>query len=164
MGLLQLKLIKKLLDHNGITYEVSEHEPVYTSEQAARVRGVELRTGVKALVLKTEEGSFVMGLIAADGRIDLKKLAKIARTRKLRLASPQEVLEITGCEVGSVHPFGNLHRLPTYLDSSVLENNMVNFNAGLHTVSIQMKTKDLIKAIRPEIQNFSKPDARACFS
>ena len=156
VGILQLKLIKELLNSNGITYEVSEHEPVYTSEQAAKVRGVELKTGVKALVLKTEEGSFVMGLIAADKRIDLKKLAKIARTKKLRLASPQEVLKITGCEVGSVHPFGNLHRLPTYLDNSVLENNMVNFNAGLHTVSIQMKAKDLVKAIRPVIEIFSK--------
>jgi Ala-tRNA(Pro) deacylase len=156
VGILQLKLIKELLNSNGITYEVSEHEPVYTSEQAAKVRGVELKTGVKALVLKTEEGSFVMGLIAADKRIDLEKLAKIARTRKLRLASPQEVLKTTGCEVGSVHPFGNLHRLPTYLDSSILENNMVNFNAGLHTVSIQMEAKDLVKAIRPVVEIFSK--------
>jgi len=156
VGVLQLKLIKELLDSNGMTYEVAEHEPVYTSEQAAKVRGVELKTGVKALILKTEEGSFVMGLIAADRRIDLKKLAKIARTKKLRLASPQEVLMITGCEVGSVHPFGNLHRLPTYLDNSVLENDMVNFNAGLHTVSIEMKAKDLVKAIRPVIEVFSK--------
>lgn len=156
VGILQLKLIKELLDSNGVTYEVSEHEPVYTSEQAAKVRGVELKTGVKALVLKTEKGSLVMGLIAADKRIDLKRLAKIARTKKLRLASPQEVLKTTGCEVGSVHPFGNLHRLPTYLDSSILENNIVNFNAGLHTVSIQMKAKDLVKAIRPVTEIFSK--------
>jgi len=109
---------------------------------------------VKALVLKTEEGAFVMGLIAADRRIDLKKLAKIVGTKKLRLASPQEVVKITGCEVGSIHPFGNLHRLPIYLDSSILENNTVNFNAGLHTVSIQMEAKDLIKAIRPVIESF----------
>ena len=156
MGSLQLKLIKKLLDQNGISYQVSEHEPVYTSEQAAKVRGVELKTGVKALVLRTEEGKFVVGLVAGDRRIDLKKLAKILRTKKLRLASPQEVLKITGCKLGSVHPFGNLHDLSTYLDSSILENDMVNFNAGLHTVSIEMKAKDLIEAIRPVIEDFSK--------
>jgi Cys-tRNA(Pro) deacylase len=155
MGILELRLIKELLDRNGVTYETTEHTPVYTSEQAAEVRGVELKTGVKALVLKTEEGSFIMGLIAADKKIDLKKLAKIAGTKKLRLASPQEVLKITGCEVGSVHPFGNLCRLPTYLDRSTLENNMVNFNAGLHTVSIHMKAKDLIKAINPVVKDFS---------
>lgn len=156
MGILQLKLIKELLDRNRIPYKVSEHEPVYTSEQAARVRGVELKTGVKALVLKSVEGSFVIGLVAANRKIDLKKLAKIVKTKKLRLASPQDVLKITGCEVGAVHPFGNLHELPTYLDSSILENDMVNFNAGLHTVSVEMKAKDLVKAIRPSIRIFSK--------
>jgi len=156
MGILQLKLMRGLLDSNGIPYEVLEHAPVYTSEEAAKVRGVELKTGVKALILKTEEGNFVMGLVAADRKIDLKKLAKIVETKKLQLASPQEVLKITGCGVGSVHPFGNLHGLPTYLDSSILENDMVNFNAGLHTVSIQMRVKDLIKAVRPVVKDFSK--------
>jgi Cys-tRNA(Pro) deacylase len=144
------------LDRRKILYTVSEHEPVYTSKQAAKVRGVELRTGVKALVLRTKEGGFVMGLVAADRRIDLRKLAKVVGTKSLGLASPKEVLEITGCEVGSVHPFGNLHGLPTYMDASVLENESVNFNAGLHTVSIQMKTKDLVKAIGPVIDEFSR--------
>jgi len=156
MGILQVKLVKELLDRHAISYEISEHEPVYTSEQAARVRGVELRTGVKALMLKTEEGSFVMGLVAADRRIHLKKLAEIVGTRKLQLASRQDVLKITGCEVGSVHPFGNLYRLPTYLDSSILENDTVNFNAGLHTVSIRMKVKDLTKVIGPIVEDFSQ--------
>jgi len=155
IGALQLKLIKKLLDRYGLLYQVSEHEPVYTSEQAARVRGVELKSGVKTLVLKTREGSFIMALIAGDRRIDLKKLAKITRTKKLRLASPREVLKITGCAVGSVHPFGNLHRLPTYLDTSILENNKVTFNAGLHTVSIEMEVKDLVMVIEPIIEPFS---------
>jgi len=155
MGLLQFKLVKELLDRNEMHYEVLEHAPVYTSEEAAKVRGVVLKTGVKALVFKNQEGNFVMGLIAADRRMDLKKLAKIAGTKKLQLASPEEVLNLTGCEVGSVHPFGNLHGLRTYLDPSVLENDMVNFNAGLHTVSIQMKAKDLVEAIKPVVKDFS---------
>jgi len=155
MGIQELEQVRKLLEEKGISYEVSEHGPVYTSEEAARIRGVELKTGVKALVLRTEEGSFIMGLVAADRRIDLKKLAKIVKTRRLVLASAREVLEITRCEVGSVHPFGNLFGIPTYLDESILENETVNFNAGLHTVSIHMKTKDLIKRIGPVIDAFS---------
>ena len=156
MGVLQLRSIRELLDRRKILYTVSEHEPVYTSKQAAKVRGVELKTGVKALVLRTKEGGFVMGLVAADRRMDLNKLAKIVETKSLEFASPKEVLETTGCEVGAVHPFGNLHGLPTYMDVSVLESDLVNFNAGLHTVSIQMKAKDLVKAVRPVIGKFSR--------
>jgi len=156
MGLHQFKLVRELLNRYNISYEVMEHAPVYTSEEAAKVRGVDLKTGVKALVFKTEEGSFMMGLVAAHRKMDFKKLATVVGTRKLHLASPQEVLNITGCEIGSVHPFGNLFGLPTYMDSSVLENDMVNFNAGMHTVSIQMRAKDLIKAVRPVVKEFSK--------
>ena len=156
MGVREFKQVKELLDHSGIAYKVSEHTPVYTSEEAANVRGVELETGVKALVFKTEQGRFVLGLIAADRKMNVKKLAKIAGIRKLELASPQDVLKATGCEVGSVHPFGNLFGLTTYMDVSVLENNSVNFNAGLHTVSVYMKAKDLVKAIKPVVSEFSK--------
>ncbi len=155
MGTLQLKAIKKLLDDSQISYVITEHEPVYTSDQAAKVRGLEPKTGVKALILKTGEGSFIEGLVPGDKRIDLEKLAKVVGTKKLQLASPQEVLILTGCEIGSVHPFGNLHKLPIYLDRSLMENDFVNFNAGLHTVSIQMKAKDLVKAIRPVVESFS---------
>jgi len=159
MGVLELKRVKELLDRNRIVYEVSEHAAVYTSEQAAKVRGVELKTGVKALVFRTEQGNYVLGLVAADRKMDVKKLAVIVGTRKLELASPKDVLKATGCEIGSVHPFGNLFGLPTYMDPSVLENDSVNFNAGLHTVSIYMKARDLVKAIKPRITEFSKTQA-----
>ena len=52
----------RILDENKIEYKKSEHEPVKTSEEAAKVRGVDLRTGVKALLLKTAEKKFIMVL------------------------------------------------------------------------------------------------------
>lgn len=156
VGKLQTKIIKKLLDDNGVQYRMFEHEPVYTSEQAARVRGVELKAGVKALVFKSEDGKLVLGLVAADRRIDDKKLAKVVGTKRLKLAKPDEVLRATGCEIGSVHPFGVLSKLPTYMDKSILENDKVNFNIGLHTMSMEISSKDLVKAIRPEICDISK--------
>ena len=50
MGKEQTNAIRELLDDSRVEYRIFEHEPVYTSEQASRVRGVELKTGVKALV------------------------------------------------------------------------------------------------------------------
>jgi Ala-tRNA(Pro) deacylase len=156
MGNQQLKLLKKLLDVKGIHYKLTEHKPVFTSEQAAKVRGVALKTGVKALLLKTNENRFVLGLIAADKKINLKQIATIIGTKRVKLALQDEVLKITGCEIGSVHPFGNLYDLPTYLDSSVLDNAEINFNAGLHSVSMSMNVKDLILVINPIIEHFSQ--------
>lgn len=156
MGKEEFLKLKKFLDDNKIRYKVMEHEPVFTSEEAARVRNAELKTGVKALVLKMNEDKYILALVAADKKIDLELLASSIGTRKLNLASPEEVLEITGCEIGSVHPFGNVYNLTTYMDPSVTENETVNFNAGMHTVSIQMRSEDLAKLIKPEIVKLSK--------
>ena len=139
--------IRRVLEGKGIDYHLSEHEPVYTSEQAAQVRGVDVKTGVKALVAKTHENRFVLILVRADKRADLKEIAKLEGTKNVRLASPEEVLEIADCEIGSVPPFGHIEELKTYFDQKILENEYVNFNAGLHTVSIRMKAEDLIKVV-----------------
>jgi Ala-tRNA(Pro) deacylase len=155
MSELEVKKIKELLDSKSISYKITEHEPVFTSEQAAKVRGVDLKTGVKALVMKTKEGKLILGLIAADRKIDLKKLANIVKTKSLKLAKPEEVLKKTGCKIGSVHPFGVFHDLPTYLDRSVVENEYINFNIGMHTKSISMKSKDLVDIINPQKGEFS---------
>ena len=141
--------LKRILDEKNISYKISEHEPVYTSEQAARVRGVELKTGVKALVLETREKNFILVLVRADKRAELGKIAELEGTKSVRLASPEDVLKITGCEIGSVPPLGHETELKTYLDREILENEYVNFNTGMHTVSIRMKANDLVKVQKP---------------
>ena len=143
------KNIIRILEENKMEYKLFEHEPVYTSEQAAQVRGVSVKTGVKALVLKTKEGNFVLALVRADKRADLKVVAAAHGTKNVRLARPEEVLEITGCEIGSVPPFGHETELKTYMDKDILAEAEVNFNIGSHTKSVRMKAEDLLKVMNP---------------
>jgi Ala-tRNA(Pro) deacylase len=153
----QFEELKSFLDKNKVAYIVFEHEPVYTSEQAAIVRNVPLKTGVKALVFKTvnktEKNRFILALVSADKKVDAERLTEIVGS-KIRLASPDEVLHICRCEIGSIHPFGNLFKLKTYMDKRILENEEVNFNAGLHTISIRMRSKDLLNLIKPVLGDF----------
>ncbi len=139
--------IKRIFEENGIEHRIFEHEPVYTCQQAADVRGVGVDTGVKALLVKTTEGKYIMILVTADQKVDLKKVAKLEGTKKLNLASPDEVYEVTGCKIGSVPPFGFKKNIKTYLDEEVLEKEDVNFNAGGHSISASMKGKDMPKVI-----------------
>jgi Ala-tRNA(Pro) deacylase len=144
----------KLLDlfhEESVEYDLFEHEPVYTSQQASKVRNVELKSGVKSMMLKTVEGKYLLVDIAADRKIDFAKLEKtILKTKHLRFATREEVINVTRCEPGSVHPFGRLFGLETFLDKSVLENNRVNFNIGMLTKSVQISTDDLVRVLRPD--------------
>ena len=60
--------IENLLRENSADYEILEHEPVYTSEEAARVRGTPLSSGAKALICKCDQ-EMVLFVMPADRRL-----------------------------------------------------------------------------------------------
>ena len=147
--------ILQLFRDNNVSYQLYEHPPVYTSEEAAKVRGVELKTGCKSMVLKKKDGGFILVNVAADRKIDFKVLERQLGT-KLSFASKEEVLKATNCESGSVPPFGKLFGLPTFIDPSVLENEYVNFNIGLLTRSVRISREDLVRLMEPAVLKFAK--------
>ena len=156
MGEEESRRVLELFKNEGVEYKLYEHEPVYTSEQASKVRGVELKTGVKAMVLKSLD-NFLLADIAADRRLDFRKLEKLLQVKKLEFATKDQVIAKTGCEAGSVHPVGSLFHLDTYLDESVLDNEYVNFNIGLLTKSVRIKKDDFVRILKPKLtDSFSK--------
>ena len=107
--------VESLLSQNGITFQVLRHEPVFTSEEAARVRGTPLASGAKALVCKGED-TIVLFVVPADRNLDSRAVRRAKGWRKLRFATREEVLELTGLTPGSIPPFGSLFGLPTLCD------------------------------------------------
>src|SRR3989338_7083657 len=147
--------IRDILNKEKIEYEVLEHKPVFTSKEAAEVRSTELRQGTKALICKTEEG-FIQAVVSGEKEIDIEKLQKLTLYKKIGLANAKEVRKVTGCNIGSVPPFGNLFDLKVYFDKSIVQNDVIAFNAGTHTKSIKMKAKDLVRVVNPVVGEFGK--------
>jgi prolyl-tRNA editing enzyme YbaK/EbsC (Cys-tRNA(Pro) deacylase) len=149
-----LNKICKLLRTSGVVFSEIHHEPTYTSEASAAARGEELRTGGKAILMKLEE-KFKLFVIAADGKIDSRKIKDHFKIRKLRFASASELLQLTGLVPGSVPPFGNpILDLELYVDRSITENEKIAFNAGSLTDSILMKTKDYLRVSNAIVMDF----------
>jgi Ala-tRNA(Pro) deacylase len=110
-----------------VPFTVLRHEPVYTSEEAARVRGTPLASGAKALICKGED-AFIMFVVPAHRKLDSRAVRRAKGWRKLRFATKEEVLEMTGLAPGSIPPFGNLFGLPTLCDERLADNDVINFN------------------------------------
>jgi len=53
--------ILRIFEENSVDYQLYEHEPVYTSKQAANSRGVKLKTGCKSMVLISNGNSRSFG-------------------------------------------------------------------------------------------------------
>ncbi|HLD02741.1 MAG TPA: YbaK/EbsC family protein [Candidatus Nanoarchaeia archaeon] len=147
--------IKKLLDSKDIKYKSFEHEPTPTSEIAAKVRGVSLETGAKAMILRSK-GNFCMCVLRANNKIDFKKMKSILNTGSVSFATAEEVKKVTDCIPGGVPPFGNLFNIPVYADRNLFKNEIINFNAGLQTFSIQMKTEDWKNVVNPVVEDFAE--------
>jgi Ala-tRNA(Pro) deacylase len=152
--------IKDILDKSRVDYKHLIHEHVSTSEDAAKIRGTNIEDAAKAIILKaqTRDGTFyfIQAVIPAHKRIDLKKLKIILDSKNVALASPEEVLEKTGCTIGSVPPFGKLFNISVYLDESILEKDFIVFSAGTHNDSIQMKAQDYFVVLDPKVVEFKK--------
>ena len=148
--------IKEFLDTHGVSYDLREHPAVYTSQEAAAARGCELRQGAKALVLHVDKERYMLAVISAARQADFEKLRKHLGAKKVRLCTPDEALKVTGCTVGSIPPFGNILNLPTYVDPSLGENEIIAFNPGSHTHSILMRYDDYVRLTAPEVVSFAK--------
>jgi Ala-tRNA(Pro) deacylase len=147
--------IEVMLAQHGLGYQVLRHEPVYTSEDAARIRGTPLASGAKALICKGED-RFVMFVVPADRKLDSHAARRAKGWRKLRFATREEVLELTGLAPGSIPPFGSLFGLPTLCDARLGDKDVINFNAGDHSISVSMRYADYLLAEKPELGTFAE--------
>ncbi len=147
--------VEGLLKEHGIAFHVLRHEPVYTSEEAARVRGTPLASGAKAIVCKGED-RFVLFVLPADRKLDSHAVRRAKGWRKLRFATREEVLNLTGLAPGSIPPFGSLFGLPTFCDERMGDNETINFNAGDHSISVSMRYADYVVVEKPEVTKIAE--------
>jgi prolyl-tRNA editing enzyme YbaK/EbsC (Cys-tRNA(Pro) deacylase) len=149
--------ILTLLKNDGCWFETFEHEPVRTSEEAAKVRPeYSLHQGAKALIvrIKTNQNkrNFVMLVFPADFKFSRGKIEALLEAKDIRLATENEVSLITSdIQLGGVPPFGNLFGLEVFVDNSIFENVKIIFNAGDRRFSIAMKSEDYKRLVKPKI-------------
>src|SRR4029078_10345737 len=145
--------LEELLRGKGIAFEVLRHAPVYTSEEAAAVRGTPLASGAKALICKADD-QFVMIVLPADRKLASKAVRKAGGIKSLRFASREEVEQLTGLTPGSIPPFASLFGRATCCDERLAEHQRINFNAGDHSISISMTYDDYIAAEQPRLGQY----------
>ena len=147
--------IKKLLAAHGIQHREVHHEPTRTSVESAKARGEDLAIGGKAILMKVGQ-EYKLFVLSAAKKINSQKIKARFGERKLRFATPEELMELTGLEPGAVPPFGKpITPFQLYVDVSVTANEKIAFNAGSLMDSIIMDCKDYLKIAVPEVFEFS---------
>ncbi len=152
-----LQNIRALLDRHAVEYREAHHAPTRTSEQAAAARGEPIEIGGKAIVARVD-AEFRLFVFSAALRIHSRAICKHFGATRFRFASPEELHERTGLVPGCIPPFGRpILPLDLYVDTSILRNERIAFNAGSLTDSMIISRERYIEIARPvEIFPFSR--------
>jgi len=147
------------LDALGIEHRVFTHEkPVSSFEQAASDRDQRPEQVVRSILFQIRPEEFLMVLMAGPAQIDWKSLRKFVGRSRVRMATEEEVLEVTGYRVGTVSPFGVKNQVRVLIDASVLKEAEVSIGSGVRSTAIIMQSADIRRALGdPEIVSLGEP-------
>ena len=136
------------LDSLGIPHRLFLHEgPVTSFEQAASDRKQRPEQIVRSILFQIRDGEFVMVLMAGPSQVDWKKLRKLVGRSRIRMATEEEVLEVTGYRIGTVSPFGLRNQVKVLIDASVLSEEEISLGSGVRNMAIIMKSEDVRRAL-----------------
>ena len=137
------------LEKLNIPHQVFKHEtPVNSFEQAASDRNQRPEQIVRSILFQIRPEEFLMVLVAGPAQVDWKKLRQLVKRSRIRMATEEEVLEVTGYRVGTVSPFGLKNPVRVLIDESVLKEEEISIGSGIRNMAIIMKSEDLRQVLR----------------
>src|SRR6266542_3216067 len=85
------------LEKQNIPHQVFRHErPVESFEQAASDRNQRPEQIVRSILFQIRPREFMMVLVAGPQQVDWKRLRQFIGRSRIRMATEEEVLEVTG--------------------------------------------------------------------
>ncbi|MFA5358842.1 MAG: YbaK/EbsC family protein [Patescibacteria group bacterium] len=141
------------LEGKKVKFEVIDHRKVFTAYDLAQTLKHDLKKIAKTLLVKADS-AYVLVVIPAYYRLDLKKLKKSLNAKKIEIPNEKVIIKVLKIKLGGITPFGALHKVETWVDKSLLAAQDVIMNAGSFTQSLRMKARDYIKLEEARLGNF----------
>jgi len=140
--------VTRYLDEKHIPYRLFQHSgPVHTVEEAARQRGQRPEQIVRSILFRLSSEDFLMVLIAGPGQISWKALRAYLNQSRLTTATEEEVLRVTGYQIGAVSPFGLPQPVRILVDQSVLAEEEISIGSGQRGLAVILTKKDFNQAM-----------------
>jgi len=143
--------VEEVLKKLNISYETLNHEPVYTSEEAAFIKERLKGKGIKNLFLTSDLNIYYLVLIEDFKKANIKELSKLVNTTHLTFAKEESLKRILNVEKGSVSPLNLINdksqKVIVLIDNDLKNNKvLVHLNTNRKTISIDFN--DLIRFIQ----------------
>lgn len=132
----------------GIPHTVFRHTtPIHSLEEAAAARDQLPGQVVRSILFRLDEGEYALALVGGPAQVSWPALRKHFGRSRLTMASPDEVLSVTGYAVGAVGPLGLRTPVPVLIDETVLAQEEVSMGSGVRGVAVILRVEDLLRAL-----------------
>jgi Ala-tRNA(Pro) deacylase len=149
------KLRTYLVD-NRVEYTHTIHPLAYTAREVASAEHVPPQEVAKTVVVSGDEGYYML-VLPANMVVDFQELRAALGLQHVRLATESELAQLfPDCDLGAMPPFGNLYMMPVYMDSGLLRDEHIAFNAGTHRDVVHMRMTDFRKLANPVVVTLAR--------
>jgi Cys-tRNA(Pro) deacylase len=100
------------------------------AKEAAHQLGVPLHQVAKTLIMEDERGQPLVVLMHGDREVSTKNLARQTGVKKVSPCTPENAQRNSGYQVGGTSPFGTRKRMPVWVESTLLDFDIVYLNGG----------------------------------
>ena len=146
--------VKQYLFEQGIQFQVFQHAPVFTCEEAKEhsiyqnIRGVHS----KNLFLKDKKSKrFFLLIVPEHIKVNMDEVGLLVSER-IKFANVMDLQEILHLTPGSVSPFGLLndkeHKVEVLINTEVWESEYVSFHPNINTETLELAKDDFHKYIK----------------
>lgn len=119
--------------------------PMTTAKAAADLLKIPLENIFKTLILLDANDRPFIVVLPGGARLDPKALARWVGTRKLKFASTEVVLEVTGYPAGGTPPVGHRTAVPVYVDEKIMAFEFGYGGGGHPDWLLRIRPRDLVQ-------------------
>ncbi len=138
--------ISTILTQSGAPYQIHEHAPSVTFQDAKDYLNFPLDRLLKTIAFRVKHGPWVLAVVQGAERVDYKKLAAhlgISRGNLIRLA-PEQVVSELGYPIGAVAPFPTNPQTKVVFDSRILTLGSVFCGTGRNDRTLEIESHALV--------------------
>jgi Ala-tRNA(Pro) deacylase len=139
----------------GIDYELFEHPPVFTAEDATLHWAVIPGAQVKNLFLRNKKGDrHYLVILGIEKQADLRQLVKVIGDDRLSFGSAERLKKYLGVAPGSVSPLGLIHdtahTVRVIVDSDLKNADRLIFHPNDNTASLTISSQDFLRFLEQQ--------------
>jgi prolyl-tRNA editing enzyme YbaK/EbsC (Cys-tRNA(Pro) deacylase) len=151
----RLQHLKETLEAAKAPYTILAHDLTIRSAREGVAQGLgTLADMAPTFVLRSEAGSLA-AVIPGNRRLSYKKIKQQLNLKNLRLASPEEVQQITGAQVGYVSLVNA--GVTTIVDSRLTEADTIFGGCGVPRYTLKINPRDLIVLTQAHVFDCTEP-------